>query len=183
MKSQVFFIFVLLVTFTITSCGPQRQTGEREADQATAIAEMNPASGSQVRGLATFVETNDGVKMTLELTGLKPNGVHALHLHEFGDCSAPDATSAGGHWNPTGERHGDRHGTGEFHRGDIDNIEADSEGRGRYETTVKDWTIGGDQATNILGKSVIIHVDEDDFVSQPTGDAGDRISCGVIVRQ
>jgi superoxide dismutase, Cu-Zn family len=183
MKSQVFFIFVLLVTVTITSCGPQRQTGEREADQASAIAEMNPASGSQVRGLATFVETNDGVRMTLELTGLKPNGVHALHLHEFGDCSAPDATSAGGHWNPTGERHGDRHGTGEFHRGDIDNIEADSEGRGRYETTVKDWTIGGDQATNILGKSVIIHVDEDDFVSQPTGDAGDRISCGVIVRQ
>jgi superoxide dismutase, Cu-Zn family len=176
-------IFIVVFTILLISCGPQRQPAEREAAQETAIAEMNPASGSDVRGMATFVQTNDGVRMTLEITGLKPNGVHALHLHEFGDCSAADATSAGGHWNPTDERHGNRHGSGEFHRGDIDNLEADGQGRVSYEVTVKDWTIGGDNATNILGKSVIIHADEDDFVSQPTGDAGDRISCGVIVRQ
>jgi superoxide dismutase, Cu-Zn family len=174
-------IILFFITFLI-ACGP-RQSAEREAAREMAIAEMNPASGSEVRGLATFVQTDKGVTMTLELSGLKPNGVHALHLHEFGDCSAPDATSAGGHWNPTKERHGERHGTDEFHRGDIDNIEADGQGRARYEITVEDWTIGGDPATDILGKSVIVHMDEDDFETQPTGDAGDRISCGAIVRQ
>lgn len=150
-----------------------------EMEQPTAVATLNSASGSTVTGTANFVQVGDmKVRMTLEVQGLKP-GEHALHLHEKGDCSAPDATSAGGHWNPGGMEHGKR-GEGQFHAGDIINLTADADGKVSWSEEITGWTIGGDESTNILNKGIIIHEKLDDFVTQPTGAAGGRVACGVI---
>ena len=147
--------------------------------QPTAIATMNSASGSTASGTASFTQTGDNmVRMSIEMTGLTP-GDHALHLHEYGDCSAPDATSAGGHWNPGGMSHGKR-GEGEFHAGDVINLTADAEGNVSWSEEIEGWTIGGDNSTNILGKGIIVHAEIDDFTTQPTGAAGGRVACGVI---
>ncbi len=151
--------------------------------QPTAMATMNSASGSTASGTASFTQTGDmTVRMTIQMTGLNPGSKHALHLHEKGDCSAPDATSTGGHWNPDGMQHGQR-GVGEFHAGDIINLVADAEGNATYSEEIEGWTIGGDESTNILNKGVIVHAQVDDFVTQPTGAAGARIACGVILPQ
>lgn len=144
-----------------------------------ATARLQQASNSGVSGQVSFESSGDGaVKITVEVSNL-PEGKHALHLHENGDCSAPDATSAGGHWNPTNKQHGKR-GEGEFHKGDIANLEAGSDGKVSWSEDIEGWTIGGPDSTNILNKAVIIHSGADDFTSQPTGDAGSRIACGVI---
>ncbi len=141
---------------------------------------MEAASGSQVSGEATFIqETENSVRFRLSVNNLPPGGEHALHLHEKGDCSAEDASSAGGHWNPTMKPHG-RRGEGSYHKGDVGNITADSNGKAEIDLLIEGWTIGGPDSTNILDKSVIIHAKPDDFTSQPSGNAGDRISCGVI---
>jgi len=151
-----------------------------ETTPATAVATLNSASGSSVTGTATFEQVDAmTVKMTLEVQGLNP-GEHALHLHQNGDCSAPDASSAGGHWNPAGVEHGKR-GEGQFHAGDVINLIADADGKVSWSQDIMGWTIGGDEATNILNKGVIIHEKLDDFTTQPTGAAGGRVACGVIV--
>ena len=144
-----------------------------------AVAELSQVGGSGVEGKVTFKSTPDGVvEIEVKASNL-PEGKHALHLHEKGDCSAPDAKSAGGHWNPTNKNHGKR-GEGEFHKGDITNLEAGSDGNVSWSEEIKGWTIGGPDSTNILNKAVIIHAGADDFTSQPSGNAGSRIACGVI---
>jgi len=151
-----------------------------ETTPATAVATLNSASGSSVTGTATFEQVDAmTVKMSLEVQGLTP-GEHALHLHQNGDCSAPDASSAGGHWNPGGVDHGKR-GEGQFHAGDVINLTADADGKVSWSQDIKGWTIGGDESTNILNKGIIIHEKLDDFKTQPTGAAGGRVACGVIV--
>lgn len=167
-KFSIYFLAVLLIT--LTSCGGAKKK---------AIANIQSASGSTLTGEAVFEETEGGVKMTLTVKGATP-GSHAVHLHEKGDCSAPDATSAGGHWNPTEHAHGNRAESSEFHSGDIANLEVGEDGTGVLEVTAADWTIGGDAKTNVIGKAVIIHASEDDFVSQPAGNAGPREGCGVV---
>ncbi|HRK55567.1 MAG TPA: superoxide dismutase family protein [Cyclobacteriaceae bacterium] len=150
--------------------------------QPTAMATMNSASGSTASGTASFTQTGDRtVRMSIQMTGLTP-GEHALHLHEKGDCSAPDATSAGGHWNPGGMQHGKR-GVDEYHAGDVINLIADADGNVSWSEEIEGWSIGGDESTNILNKGVIVHEKVDDFVTQPTGAAGGRIACGVILPQ
>lgn len=152
---------------------------EAQDEEATARATMEPASGSNVSGEVTFTEENGSVRMELSVENL-PAGEHAVHLHEHGDCSAEDASSAGGHWNPTMKPHGKRGSGSAFHKGDIDNMRAGDDGKGTLNMTIEGWSIGGPDSTNIVGKSVIIHEKADDFTSQPSGDAGSRISCGVI---
>lgn len=156
----------------LTSCGGSKQKAK---------AMIQSASGSSLTGEAMFEEDGDGVKMTLTVKGGNP-GTHAVHLHESGDCSAPDAKSAGGHWNPTSDEHGHR-GMGEFHSGDIANLEVGADGTGKLEVTAKDWTIGGADSTNVIGRAVIIHADQDDFTSQPSGNAGSRVGCGVVEKE
>jgi Cu-Zn family superoxide dismutase len=147
---------------------------------ATARAELSNASSSTVSGHVVFTEVGqDSVELQLSITGAEP-GEHALHLHENGDCSAEDASSAGGHWNPTNNQHGQR-GSGEFHKGDVMNLTVEENGNAEVSMVVTGWTIGGNQQSNILNKAVIIHAGADDFTSQPSGDAGKRIACGVIV--
>jgi Cu/Zn superoxide dismutase len=124
--------------------------------QQLPMATMNSASGSSVTGTATFTQLDAmTVRMTLEIQGLTP-GEHALHLHQNGDCSAPDASSAGGHWNPGGIDHGKR-GEGQFHAGDVINLVADADGNVSWSQDIMGWTIGGDESSNILNKGVIIH--------------------------
>ncbi|MDI9258146.1 superoxide dismutase family protein [Flavobacterium sedimenticola] len=138
-------------------------------------------SGSKVSGTAVFVEKNGKVTLTAKLSGLKP-GVHAIHIHEKSDCSAADATSTGGHWNPTFKKHG-KWGDAEYHKGDIGNFTTDVDGNGTVLFTTDEWCIGcGDETKDILGKGLIVHDKPDDFVTQPTGNAGARVACSAIIK-
>lgn len=146
----------------------------------TAIAELKPTKGNQAHGLIVFQEKKDKLVMKIELSGLAP-GLHGFHIHEKGDCSAPDATSAGGHYNPRGKPHGGP-GISERHGGDLGNIEADNNGKANLEIEITGLSLQ-DEAENILGKSVIVHAARDDLKSQPAGNAGARVACGVITRR
>jgi superoxide dismutase, Cu-Zn family len=140
-----------------------------------AIAVLHSASGSQVTGTVTFTKTGDAVQVVADITGLTP-GKHAFHIHEFGDCSAPDAASAGSHFNPTKKPHGAPDAT-EHHVGDMGNLEADSSGKAHLELKSNMLKFSGE--TSILGRGVIVHEKVDDW-SQPVGNAGGRVACGVI---
>jgi Cu-Zn family superoxide dismutase len=116
------------------------------------------------------------MKIVADLIGLTP-GKHGFHIHEFGDCSSPDGKSAGGHFNPDNNPHAG-HDAAQRHEGDMENIEADSSGKAHFELTDKIMTMSGEHS--IIGRSVIVHEKADDLHSQPTGDAGGRVACGVI---
>lgn len=153
---------------------------KRSADKSLEVV-MHASSNSKVEGKVVFTESNGKVKMHGEFSGLNPEGTHAIHLHEKADCSAADGTSAGGHWNPTNEKHGKWDDMDGFHQGDIGNLKVDKDGHSSITFETDSWCIDCDDETkNIIGKGIIVHKDKDDFTSQPTGNAGDRISCGEI---
>jgi Cu-Zn family superoxide dismutase len=142
---------------------------------------LESKSGSTVTGTATFKEKNGSVTFEAKLSGLKP-GVHAIHIHEKADCSAGDATSAGGHWNPTHVKHG-KWEDAEHHKGDIGNFIADENGNATINLKTSQWCIGcGDVNKDILGKGLIVHDKADDYVTQPTGNAGARVACAGIIK-
>ena len=142
-----------------------------------ATAELGPASGSQVAGTVTFTRlSGGGVHVVGDLTGLTP-GEHGFHVHEVGDCSAPDATSAKGHFNPTGKLHGGQ--DGEHHAGDMANLVADADGKAHYSADFPALEIGSGDG-NIIGRAVVIHAAADDYKTQPAGNSGKRVACGVI---
>ncbi|HEX9427066.1 MAG TPA: superoxide dismutase family protein [Candidatus Polarisedimenticolia bacterium] len=149
-----------------------------KGQEKQAVATIASKSDSHVTGTARFSEADGKVTLKLEIAGAEP-GTHAVHLHEKGDCSAPDGTSAGGHWNPAHVDHG-KWGTMPFHRGDIGVFEVGSDGKGSLTLSTDLWTIGGAPESDVLGKTVIIHAKTDDFTTQPTGNAGGRIGCGVV---
>lgn len=142
-----------------------------------AVAAVHPRSGSSVSGTADFTQNGIQVKLVIELSGLPP-GTHAVHIHENGDCRAADASSAGAHWNPGGAPHGKLDGA-PSHLGDIGNLEASNKSGSLTFTTDK-WTIGTGQTNDVVGKAVVVHANKDDFTSQPAGNAGGRVACGVI---
>lgn len=147
---------------------------------ATIMVQLEPKSGSNLSGNATFTQANGEVTLKATINGLS-EGEHAIHIHETGDCSAEDGTSAGGHWNPTNERHGKWGDAEGYHKGDIGNFTVDANGVGMVEFTTDEWCIGcGDPQKDIDGKALIIHDGVDDFTSQPSGAAGTRVGCGVI---
>jgi Cu-Zn family superoxide dismutase len=135
------------------------------------------AKFKKVKGTVEFKEVDGGVEVTANLEGLK-KGDHGFHIHEKGDCSAPDAKSAGGHFNPSNHKHG-APDADEHHEGDLGNITADKDGKATKTFTMKGISLG-DGDTSIVGKGFIIHDKKDDMKTQPTGNAGDRIGCGVI---
>jgi Cu-Zn family superoxide dismutase len=138
-------------------------------------------SGSNVHGTAVFIEKNGEVSLEAKLTGLNP-GVHAIHIHEKADCSAADAASAGGHWNPIFKKHG-KWGDAEHHKGDIGNFTADMDGNATVLFKTDEWCIGcGDATKDILGKGLIVHDKPDDYTTQPTGNAGARVACSAIIQ-
>lgn len=143
---------------------------------------LESKSNSTVEGTAVFTEEDGKVTMVADLSGMTP-GEHAIHLHEKADCSSDDGTSTGGHWNPTKQPHGKWGSAEGYHKGDIGNLVADADGNATITMTTDEWCIGcGDDTKDIVGKAVIVHEGIDDFVTQPTGDAGGRVSCGGIIQ-
>ena len=143
-----------------------------------AVAVVRPTRGNTVMGVVMFNQQKDGVHIRTLMTGLTP-GKHGFHIHELGDCSSADGTSAGDHFNPTRCVHGapDSH---DRHAGDLGNLNADESGEAIYHTIDNRITLNGHHS--IIGRSVIVHEQEDDLTTQPTGNAGARIACGVIGR-
>lgn len=140
---------------------------------------LAPASGSMVSGKLMLMPMGDGVHITGDIGGLAPNSTHGFHIHETGDCSAADASSAGGHFNPAGDSHG-RVSAPHHHAGDSDNLVADANGVAHVNAHFPGVALGGGGANDVIGKAVIVHADADDYTSQPSGNAGARIACGVI---
>lgn len=163
---------LLLAWFAFVVCGSVALAG----DATKAIAVLHPTAGSSVAGTVTFTSAGDEVKVVADLTGLTP-GKHGFHIHEFGDCSDPKGASAGGHFNPTNHQHGAPDGS-DRHAGDLGNIEADASGKAHLEASDKSMKLAG--ADSIIGHAVIVHEKADDLKTQPTGDAGGRVACGVI---
>ncbi len=148
-----------------------------EIDPITAaVAVLHPTEGSRARGIVRFARMAEGVRLTTDVSGVAP-GQHGFHIHQLGDCTAPDGTSAGGHFNPEGTPHGGPLAS-ERHVGDLGNLEADSTGVAHYQRTDRLLALEG--AHSIIGRAVIVHADPDDTRSQPTGAAGARVACGVI---
>jgi Cu-Zn family superoxide dismutase len=141
-----------------------------------ASADLLARSGSAVSGTVSFSEAGGRLKVEATVAGLTP-GEHGFHIHELGDCSAPDATSAKGHFNPTAKAHG-HHAGDERHGGDMPNLIANAQGEAKFSAELRGLTLTG--ATGVVGRSVVIHADPDDYKSQPAGNSGKRIACGVI---
>jgi Cu-Zn family superoxide dismutase len=146
-----------------------------EVKEAVAIV-FGTQGNDKVKGVVRFSDTGSGVKATAEVEGLNPNQEHGFHVHEFGDASAPDAASAGGHYNPDKHEHG-KPGDAKAHPGDMGNLKADGQGKAKLEVMLPGASLTGKNP--ILGRSVIVHAKPDDF-SQPTGNAGARIGIGII---
>jgi superoxide dismutase, Cu-Zn family len=149
-------------------------TGKAASDHAVAV--LQPASDGKVRGTIHFRKRPAGVHVQGTITGLLA-GAHGFHVHEYGECSAPDFSSAGDHFNPTGAPHGARMDA-KRHVGDLGNVEAGASGTVDIDYTDPHLRFEGDRS--ILGRGVIVHEKADDFKTQPTGNAGGRLACGVI---
>ena len=142
-----------------------------------AVAVLHPTAGQRCHGVVRFTQDSDSVKVVADLEGLTPGQKHAFHIHQYGDCSAPDAMSAGGHHNPEGHQHGPPEAENR-HAGDLGNVQSDDQGKAHYEITVSNISVAGPK-NPIIGRAVIVHSKPDDG-GQPVGNAGSRIGCGVI---
>ena len=148
------------------------------ATEPTATVQLEPRSGSNVSGTVTFTEGGDKVRLKGEITGHSP-GVRGWHIHEKGDCSDPKAMSAGEHFNPSGHRHG-APTDAQRHAGDLGNLVFDTQGRAEINVAVAGISTSSGRRDNIIGRALIIHTDRDDLKTDPTGNAGGRVACGVI---
>jgi Cu-Zn family superoxide dismutase len=141
------------------------------------VATLQPTRGNSAAGTVWFSQDGGQVFLRGRITGLAANQEHGFHVHEKGDCSSGDGMSAGGHLNPHGKPHGPP--TGEHHAGDLPSIKADANGAATVRMRVAGTLLGG-SAADIAGKALIVHVAPDDYTTQPTGNSGARIACGVI---
>lgn len=146
---------------------------------ATAHVSLAPTRGHTAAGMLMLVERADGVAVTGSITGLDPDARVAFHVHETGDCSAPDASSAGEHFNPTAQPHGGPDGTAR-HLGDLPNLDADDNGVAEVDVTIEGVTLTGPADRRVANRALVIHAGPDDYTTQPSGGSGDRIACGVI---
>lgn len=169
------FVFPALLIVAVILSGCRGGLIERPAPRAQAV--MQPTAGSSVAGEVVFGEVGSKVRVVTEIHGLAP-GAHGFHIHEHGDCSATDGSSAGGHFNPTGRLHGNPDLT-EHHGGDMPQLIADANGHARLVAYL-DGVRLGEGAGNIAGRSVVVHAAADDFKTQPAGNSGARLACGVI---
>ena len=190
MRRNLALMLLLSIVVLTGACGSKEEAAAPEPAPApapevveevaptVAVAVLQPRADSQLSGMLRFTETADGVSVTAEIAGIAP-GLHGLHLHELGDCSSDDFKSTGGHFNPTEAPHGAP--TDEMrHAGDFGNIEIGEDGAGHLELTTTMLTIA-DGPHTVVGRAVILHEGEDDLESQPTGAAGGRIGCGVVM--
>lgn len=144
----------------------------------SASATLSPASGSNVRGNVTFTQAgHNRVRVSGQVSGHSP-GPKGFHIHEKGDCSAPDAMSAGGHFNPTSAKHGATPAAG--HAGDMGNLAFNDTGTGTINMVLEGISVSRDAPNGIIGRAVVVHMQPDDLKTDPTGNAGGRAACGVI---
>lgn len=178
-KIKTIFVLVLIAGMS-TFAGAQSMNNMQMSKKAKmvekAVCVVHPTQGNNVTGTLIFTKVKDGIRVEGDLHGLD-EGKHGIHIHEYGDCSAPDGTSAGGHFNPMDKTHA---GPMEAmrHEGDMGNIVADSKGDAHIDYV--DNALSFEGMTSIIGRSVVIHKGEDDFKTQPTGNSGARVACGVI---
>ena len=165
-------IFAAAATVLLAAC----QSMSPEPLRAT--AQLQPTKGSKTFGEATFEQVGDKVRVVVFVQGLKPGQEHGLHIHEAGDCSSGDGMSAKGHFNPHGKPHGNP-ASAERHAGDVPSLKANKAGRANVQVDVDGITVTPGPAS-IIGRGLIVHADPDDYKTQPTGNAGARIACGVI---
>jgi len=144
---------------------------------ASATAGLEATKGNNTRGTVKFTQSGDKVRVSGEISGLKPGAEHGFHVHEKGDCSSGDGMSAGGHFNPVGKGHGPQ--SSEHHAGDLPNLKADANGNAKADFEIGGISVGSG-ATDVVGKGLIVHRDPDDYKSQPAGNAGPRLACAVI---
>jgi Cu-Zn family superoxide dismutase len=150
------------------------------ASAQSAVARLEATKGNATAGTVTFTQKGDKVLVEAKVSGLIPGG-HGFHIHEKGDCSSGDGMSAGGHFNPTAKPHGNP-GVPDHHSGDMPMLVADATGNASLSMELGAMSIGNG-VTDIVGKSVIVHKDVDDYSTQPTGNSGARVACGVIAKR
>jgi len=180
---------LLLLSF-LYACTPQNnqsQTADQEAASETnfehLVAVVHPIGAdpgstieNNIRGVVYFDQTENGVSVKATFTGLEP-GPHGFHIHQFGNCAGEDGSAAGGHYNPTNNDHGERTQDNR-HMGDLGNVMANEDGNATVEFIDSKLELNG--PNSILGRGIILHADDDDLESQPSGAAGPRVACGVI---
>lgn len=171
MKNRFHIMAVAVFVGTLAGC-----MTDKEVAAPTAIARLNPTQNNKATGTVVFTKVDGGMRVVADIKGLTP-GAHGFHIHEKGDCSAPDAASAGGHFNPTGMPHGS-HDAAKRHVGDLGNVVADASGKARIDRV--DPHLNFEGSTSIINRGVIVHEKGDDLTSQPSGNAGARVACGVI---
>jgi len=170
-RNAIRFASLASAAVLLASCATMDSAGPK------ATATLESRSGSSVTGTVSFQSTGQKVRVVASVAGLTP-GEHGFHVHEAGDCSAADATSAKGHFNPATKAHG-HHGSAERHAGDMPNLVADSSGKAMLSVELDTLSLT-DGPTGILNRSVVIHADPDDYKTQPAGNSGKRVACGVI---
>ena len=167
-------VFLIAVTATLFwGCDPP---GYGRLSKADAVAVLMPTEGNIITGSVTFFKVKEGVRVIVDVIGLSP-GEHGVHIHEFGDCRADDGSSAGGHFNPLGRPHGAPDAENR-HMGDMGNLKADENGAALLD--IIDPLLALDGANSIIGRSVVVHAQADDFTTQPHGATGARLACGTI---
>jgi len=144
-----------------------------------ASVQLAPTQGQTASGTLSLAAEGDSVRLTGTLQGLKPDSEFGFHIHEKGDCSAPDASSAGGHFNPANAQHGNPQG-GTHHAGDMLNAKSDASGAAQVDVVASGVSLDSAQPNGVRGKAVVLHEKADDYASQPAGNSGARIACGVI---
>ncbi|MCL2625462.1 MAG: superoxide dismutase family protein [Cystobacterineae bacterium] len=175
MKKLLILFTLFVFTGLFAACATKGAVKTADAPvpvQASAV--LKPAQDGVVQGSILFKEEEGGVRLIAEVSGLTP-GWHGFHIHETGDCSAPDFSSAGGHFNPQQVDHGK---VGEGHAGDLPSLEADADGNAKLDELLTCITLTGEHS--IVGRALIVHANPDDYAAQPTGNAGPRVACAVI---
>jgi superoxide dismutase, Cu-Zn family len=188
-------LLLSMLTLVLVACGRKEEAAPPAAESAppaqaaaepappaapTARATLNPTQGNEAAGELTLTAEGPSVRVSGELSGLAPGKEHALHIHEVGDCRAGDASSAGDHFNPTSKSHGHPDTPNEHHAGDMYNVHADEQGKAMVDNRATDTTLGDGGPADVVGKAVVLHDKPDDYKTQPAGDSGARIACGVI---
>jgi len=183
-----------LACVALAGCETMRSTGDAVgstvesgwnsifgSSRTVAVADMKPTQGYGATGKVEFVQSGSGAHVTVDLSGLAPNSEHGLHVHERGDCSSSDGMSAGGHFNPEGVAHGS-YATAPHHAGDLPNVKADAKGEAHASFETGALSVGSGPG-DVIGHAVVVHRDADDYKSQPAGNSGPRVACGVIVKK
>jgi superoxide dismutase, Cu-Zn family len=166
-------ICLIVIAVALSAC---TRKGGTPTEVTKAIAVLYPTEGSKVKGVVSFERTRQGVTVSATIEGLAP-GPHGFHVHEYGDCTSPDANSAGGHFNPLDMPHA-APTADQRHEGDLGNVEAPKSGPAKVEFVDKMLALEG--PGSIIGRAVVVHAQADDLKTQPTGASGARVACGVI---